>query len=76
MIPNNRPVIVGERGPEILAGASGMRVMSNQDAFGGGNVTYNISAVDAPSFQALIARDPTFIHAVSMQGAKSMGRRY
>jgi lambda family phage tail tape measure protein len=77
IIPNNNPVIVGERGPEILAGASGMRVMSNQDAFGGGgNVTYNISAVDAPSFQALIARDPTFIHAVSMQGAKSMGRRY
>ena len=76
MIPNNKPVIVGERGPEILAGANGMRVMSNQDAFGGSNVTYNISAVDAPSFQALIARDPTFIHAVSMQGAKSLGRRY
>ena len=76
VIPNNRPVIVGERGPELLAGASGMRVMSNQDAFGGSNVTYNISAVDAPSFQALIARDPSFIHAVSMQGAKSMGRRY
>jgi lambda family phage tail tape measure protein len=76
MIPNNKPVVVGERGPEILAGASGMRVMSNQDAFGSANVTYNISAVDAPSFQALIARDPTFIHAVSMQGAKSMGRRY
>jgi lambda family phage tail tape measure protein len=76
MIPNNKPVIVGERGPEILAGANGMRVMSNQDAFGGANVTYNISAVDAPSFQALIARDPTFIHAVAMQGAKSLGRRY
>lgn len=76
MIPNNRPVIVGERGPEILAGASGMRVMSNQDAFGGGSVTYNISAVDAPSFQALIARDPSFIHAVAMQGAKGLSRRY
>jgi len=76
MIPNNKPVIVGERGPEILAGASGMRVMSNQDAFGSGSVTYNISAVDAPSFQALIARDPSFIHAVAMQGAKGLPRRY
>jgi hypothetical protein len=50
--------------------------MSNQDSFGGGNVTYNISAVDAPSFQALIARDPSFIHAVAMQGAKGLARRY
>jgi hypothetical protein len=41
------------------------------------NVTYNISAVDAISFQQLVARDPSFIHAVAMQGARGMplGRR-
>lgn len=76
IIPNNRPVIVGERGPEILAGASGMRVMSNQDAFGGSVVTYNINAVDAVSFRQLVSRDPSFIHAVAQQGAKSVSRRY
>ena len=36
-----------------------------------GNVTYNINAVDAPSFQALVATDPGFIHQVAMQGARS-----
>jgi hypothetical protein len=51
-------------------------MMPNRDIGGGTSVTYNINAVDAPSFQALIARDPSFIHAVAMQGAKSIpGRR-
>jgi hypothetical protein len=42
---------------------------------GGGYVTYNINAVDAASFKAMIARDPGFIHAVAMQGAGSIARR-
>jgi hypothetical protein len=39
---------------------------------GGGttNVTYNISAVDAPSFQALVARDPEFIYSVTQAGRR------
>ena len=42
----------------------------------GGSVTYNINAVDAASFKALVAADPGFIHAVAMQGAASIpGRR-
>jgi hypothetical protein len=74
VIPNNKPVLVGERGPEILFGAGGMGVMSNQDAFGGGStvVTYNINAVDALSFKQMIAQDPTFLYAVTQQGAKGM----
>ena len=77
VIPNNKPVIVGERGPELLFGAGGMGVMSNQDSFGGGStvVTYNINAVDAMSFKALVASDPSFIYAVTQQGAKGMPTR-
>jgi lambda family phage tail tape measure protein len=76
IIPTNRPVVVGERGPEILIGASGGRVVPNNQIGGGGSVTYNINAVDSQSFKQLIARDPGFIHAVAMQGAKSTpGRR-
>jgi hypothetical protein len=41
---------------------------------GGQSVVYNIQAVDAPSFQALVARDPSFIHAVAMAGAKAYPR--
>jgi hypothetical protein len=76
MIPTNRPVLVGERGPEILSGVGGRMVTPN-DALGGGAqyVTYNISAVDAMSFKSMIARDPSFIHAVAQQGARSMPAR-
>jgi hypothetical protein len=74
VIPNNKPVIVGERGPELLFGAGGMGVRSNEDSFGGGStvVTYNINAVDALSFKQMIAADPTFLYAVTQQGAKGM----
>ena len=59
--------IAGERGPEIISGPATITPMG-----GSTNVTYNINAVDAPSFQALVARDPGFIHAVAMAGAKNM----
>jgi lambda family phage tail tape measure protein len=69
MIPPGKFGIVGERGPEI---ASGPATITPMGALGGTTqVTYNIQAVDAASFQALVARDPGFIHAVAMQGARS-----
>jgi lambda family phage tail tape measure protein len=74
IIPTNAPVIVGERGPEIISGAAGRMVTPNNQ-LGGTNVTYNINAVDAMSFKQMIARDPSFIHAVASQGAKSVPTR-
>jgi len=71
VIPTNGPVIVGERGPELLMGAAGRNVIPNNQ-LGGTNVVYNINAVDAMSFKQMIARDPSFIYAVSQQGAKSI----
>jgi len=72
MIPNNGPVIVGERGPEILTGAGGRNVIPN-DALGGStNITYNINAVDASSFRSLVASDPEFIFAVTEQGRRRL----
>jgi lambda family phage tail tape measure protein len=61
--------IAGEAGPELISGPASVTPMG-----GGGvtNVTYNINATDAMSFKQLVAQDPGFIHAVVMQGAKSM----
>jgi hypothetical protein len=42
---------------------------------GSTNITYNINAVDAMSFKQMIAADPTFIYAVTQQGAKGMAVR-
>jgi len=70
----NRPVLVGEQGPEIFMPASNGSIIPNSQIGAGGTqqVNYYISAVDAKSFQALIARDPKFIHAVAEQGRMSM----
>lgn len=68
IIPNNSPVLVGERGPEIISGAGGRSVTPNEAL--GANVTYNINAVDASSFRNLVASDPEFIFAVTEQGRR------
>ena len=75
IIPTNGPVIVGERGPEILSGVGGRTVTPNSQLGGNTTVNYNISAVDAMSFKQMIARDPSFIHAVAMQGGRSIPGR-
>ena len=75
IIPTNGPVMVGERGPELLLGAAGRQVVPNNQLGGSQYVTYNINAVDASSFKSLVARDPAFIHAVAQQGARSLPTR-
>jgi hypothetical protein len=65
-IPQGRFGIVGESGPEFVGGPASVTPMS-----GSTSVTYNINAVDAQSFQALLARDPSFIYALTEQGRRS-----
>ena len=71
IIPTNGPVLVGERGPEIISGASG-RVVTPNDQLGGTSVVYNINAVDAMSFKQMLARDPSFLYAVAEQGRRKL----
>jgi hypothetical protein len=61
--------IAGENGPEFIGGPATITPM------GGGSVTYNINAVDAASFKALVAADPGFIHAVAQMGGRSVPSR-
>ena len=68
IIPQGRYGIAGEAGPEIVRGPAEITPMQP------GNITYNINAVDAPSFQSLIAQDPEFIFAVTEQGRQSLPR--
>ena len=63
-LPAGKVGIVGEKGAELISGPANITPM-------GGAVTYNISAVDAQSFQNLVASDPGFIHAVAQRGAVS-----
>lgn len=59
--------IAGENGPEIISGPATVTPMS-----GSTSVTYNINAVDARSFQQLLAQNPQFLYAVTEQGRKSI----
>ena len=81
------PIIVGERGPELFVPSSAGKIVPNNvlngsaagqgPVNGGGQtmVTYNIQAVDAASFRSMVARDPSFIYAVTEQGRRSQPTR-
>jgi phage-related minor tail protein len=80
------PIIVGERGPEMFVPQSAGKIISNSalkgsgqnsSSMGGGQtvVNYNIQAVDASSFRSLVAKDPSFIYAVTEQGRRSQPTR-
>lgn len=65
-IPAGKYGMVGERGPELISGPAQVTPMT------GTQVVYNINAVDARSFQELLATDPRTIFALSEQGRKSL----
>jgi hypothetical protein len=74
-----QPYIVGEEGPELFIPKASGTVIPNDQTMamaggagigGGTTVNYNIQAVDAPSFQQLVARDPEFIFNVSRAGSR------
>jgi phage-related minor tail protein len=79
----NRPYIVGEQGPELFVPKSAGTVVPNSAISNGGanvgmgptTVNYNIQAVDAASFRSMVARDPSFIYAVTEQGRRSQPTR-
>ena len=69
-IPAGQFGVVGENGPELVGGPANVEPILG--GVGGGNVTYNISAVDALSFRQLVARDPGFIHSVANKGGRAI----
>ena len=68
----NTPYIVGEKGPEVFVSNGACSITPNHQMGGSTQVTYNITATDAPSFQQLVAQDPQFIYAVTQAGARSI----
>jgi hypothetical protein len=72
-----KPYMVGENGKELFIPNSAGNIVPNGQLSGGGpvSVNYNIQAVDAASFRSLVARDPSFIYAVTEQGRRSQPSR-
>jgi lambda family phage tail tape measure protein len=71
-LPSGQMGIVGEYGPELITGPANISPMDQQQPV---TVNYNIQAVDASSFRALVARDPEFIYNITEQGRRSQPTR-
>ena len=80
-VQSGHPYMVGERGPELFVPFNNGRIVANNQLGGQvtqpviQNVNYTIQAVDASSFRQLVARDPSFIHAVAERGRQSQPTR-
>ena len=77
-IPAGKFGIAGERGPEIITGPAS--VMSTNDTSSlmgnrGTSVNYTINAVDSQSFEMALARDPSFVFAVTEAGRRKLPGR-
>jgi hypothetical protein len=73
-VMGNRPYVVGERGPELFVPGQSGTIIPN-GAGGGTSVTYNINAVDSQSFQMALAKDPSFVFAVTEAGRRKQPGR-
>ncbi len=65
----NRPVLVGESGPEVFYPSNSGTLTPNGQST---NVTYNINAIDPRSFKEILSQDPSFVYAVTRAGARKL----
>ena len=79
-----QPYIVGEEGPELFIPKNSGTVIPNDETMamaggqgigGGTSVNYTINAVDSQSFEMALARDPSFVFAVTEAGRRKMPGR-
>ena len=67
-------ILVGEQGPELFVPGQSGGIVPN-GAMGGTTVNYNINAVDSQSFEMALARDPSFVFAVTEAGRRKLPGR-
>ena len=79
-----QPYIVGEEGPELFIPKNSGTVIPNDETMamaggqgigGGTSVNYTINAVDSQSFEMALARDPSFVFAVTEAGRRKLPGR-
>lgn len=60
--------LTGENGPELVSGPAQITPIQPTSTM----VTYNINAVDARSFQQLLAQQPELLYALTLKGQRAM----
>ena len=76
-VSKNRPIVVGEQGPELFIPNQTGQITQNARGTGGGNgttVNFNINTVDASGFEDLLFRSRGTISALINQAVNEQGR--
>ena len=76
-VSKGKPVVVGERGPEMFVPNSSGQIQQNARGTGGGtvNVNFNIEAIDSSSFNNVLVENRGVITSIINNALNEKGRR-
>ena len=76
-VSKGKPVVVGERGPEVFVPNSSGQIQQNARGTGGGtvNVNFNIDAIDSSSFNNVLVENRGVITSIINNALNEKGRR-
>ena len=76
-VSKGKPVVVGERGPELFVPNSTGQIQQNARGTGGGsvNVNFNIEAIDSSSFNNVLVENRGIITSIINNALNEKGRR-
>ena len=76
-VSKGKPVVVGERGPEMFVPNSSGQIQQNARGTGGGtvNVNFNIDAIDSSSFNNVLVENRGVITSIINNALNEKGRR-
>ena len=76
-VSKGKPVIIGERGPELFVPNSTGQIQQNARGTGGGtvNVNFNIEAIDSNSFNDVLVQNRGIITSIINNALNEKGRR-
>ena len=76
-VSKGKPVVVGERGPELFVPNSTGQIQQNARGTGGGsvNVNFNIEAIDSNSFNDVLVENRGIITSIINNALNEKGRR-
>jgi hypothetical protein len=76
-VSKGKPIVVGERGPEVFVPNSTGQIQQNARGTGGGsvNVNFNIEAIDSSSFSNVLVENRGIITSIINNALNEKGRR-
>ena len=76
-VSKGKPIMVGERGPELFVPNSSGQIQQNARGTGGGtvNVNFNIDAIDSSSFSNVLVENRGIITSIINNALNEKGRR-